>query len=83
MKANWFVPIVKEEAPFIFYSTEGALLRLSVQGHPRQGDVLYCALCGQNAGPGRRHTSSYSCQICAVHLCVTTYAGLRKISFSI
>ena len=66
------------------------LLTVCVLGYQFKGmsqnsspKLLYCALCGQNAGGWRGHRSSYKCNLCNVHLCMRVYRGLRKSFWSV
>lgn len=62
-----------------FNNEDGTKLRLGVNGHDlKQAKVSWCALCGLNKESYRGRRSTYTCSRCHVHLCVRTYAGLRK-----
>lgn len=62
-----------------FNSADGVKLRIVANGdEPRQGNSLYCALCGKNCSPRREHRSSYHCCLCATNLCLKIHTWLRK-----
>lgn len=71
---------------FAFFNSEdGRTLRLCVPRHEQQqqGKDLYCALCGGHKEGWRGRKTTFKCSLCNVHLCVRTFAGLRKSCWDI